>query len=708
MNKFNRSYYWVACLTALTLVFITLGIEYFQYQRHENLILMDLKNRLDEHTVNVNLRARAVQGYVNGLKTAAEKSLFYIKEFKHTSFLFSLIKDEPNKKSFYLDIKDPRIDPSAIGNFSGTGSINDLANAHKQEINMALFLNTFFVVALKNIRGALWGYYTSKYKFQTLYPWVPINPVLLTRELQNNIAFQKAKSEIPPYKHNFWTPAYQDEIAEGLPYPHGLVVTNSSPIYDGEQFLGVVSIDFSLPELGRVINQFQSSSGILFLINKDHQVLATKGLDSSLLSKNPIPQLEQLLSADIIQKINQEIKNPTGRFSLDGHSVVYVRDLHEAPWFVVFVDSKFNLFLEAFLDALQGIFVISLILILVVGIGYALVMRNFISPSQKLVAHLVKENKGIKSTPKDIPLKWQSWFEMISRIFEENRTLLENLEQRVQQRTQQWEQKNQELEQTLSALKKAKNQIIVQEKLASLGSLTAGIAHEIKNPLNFIINFTELSIDYLHELKGKITNENELFDLIETNMAKSREHAERADGIVKTMLAHARGSKGEISTFDLNKLLDQAVDLAFLGFQGQETQFNARIIKAFDPTVGQIQGFEQELTQVFLNIVNNACFFMNEKRIKLGNPYEPELIVKTEDKGQEVEIIFQDNGKGMSPAVLNKIFIPFFTTKGARKGTGLGLSLSHDIITRQHHGQLVAESKMGEFSRFIIGLPKVV
>lgn len=706
MNQYHRGSYQIAYLTCIALVLITLGIEYFQYGRHQHLILSDLKNRLDEHTINVNLRTRAVQGYVTGLKIAAENSLAYIKEFNHTSFLFHLIKDTSDKKYFYLDRSSLKSNKEAIGNLSGLGSIDALSKERKTEINMALFLNGLFEVALKNIRGALWAYYISKNHFQNLYPWVRLDYSSLLRDLKNNISFQQALSNKEPYHLNFWTLAYQDHLSLDSPYPHGLVVTNASPVYEGEQFLGVVSIDFSLAELNRVINQFQSSSGFLFLINKEHQVLATKGVDQSLISRDHIPQIEELLSPEIIQKINQDLKNPTNWFSLEDHSVVYVRNLQETPWSLVYVDSKAKLFLDAFFDALQDIFIISLMLFSVVGIGYFLMIRNFISPSQKLVKHIEKENKGVKSTPKNLPLKWKPWFDIVSHIFAENRAILEDLEHRVQLRTHQLEQKNQELEHTLTALKKAKNQIIVQEKLANLGSLTAGIAHEIKNPLNFIINFTDLSLDYLHELKEKVSNETELFTLIEVNMEKSREHAEKADAIVKAMLAHARGSKGEITIFNFNELLNQAIDLAFFSFQGQEDRFSANLIKDFDQSIGKIQGFEQELTRVFLNIVNNSCYAMQEKKRKMGETYQPELVVRTQDKGQMIEIIFQDNGNGMSSKVLDKIFHPFFTTKGAGKGTGLGLSLSYDIITRQHHGQLKAESELGEYSIFTIELPK--
>lgn len=704
MNQLHRGYYGIAYLTGIALVIITLSVEYVQYRHHQHLILSDLKNRLDEHTININLRTRTVQGYVHGLKTAAENSLRYIKAYDHTSFLFHLIKERSDEKSFYLDVGDLRVNKSAVGNLSGLGTIKTLSSSKKAEINMALFLNTFFEIALKNTQGALSVYYISKSHFQLFYPWIPIDPLSLSSKLQKNISFQQASA----HTLNFWTPAHKEEMSLVNPSPDGLVVTNSSPIYDGNQFLGVISMDFNLTELNRIMHQFQSSTGTLFLTNKEQQVLATKGGDASLLLKNPIPQLEKIVSPDILQQIHQEIKTPKNWFSLQGNSIVYVKNLQNTPWRLVYIDSKSKLFLGIFYDALQDIFIISFVLIIVVGMGYFFVIRNFISPAEMLVDHIRKERKGIKSTPQNLPHQWQSWFNIVSHIFAENRALLEDLEHRVQHRTQELKQKNQELEQTLIALKKAKNQIIIQEKLASLGQLTAGIAHEIKNPLNFIINFIDLSLDYLIELKDKKSNKKELLTLISENMTKARSHAERADAIVKTMLAHARGSTEEWSSFKLNKLLDQAIDLAYFSFQGEETDFIANIIKDFDKNIKTIQGFEQELTRVFLNIINNSCFSMNEKKISLASDYHPELLIKTQDKGEIIKIIIQDNGKGMSSSVLKKIFTPFFTTKGAGKGTGLGLSLSHDIITRQHHGTLKVESKVGHYSRFIIELPKTL
>jgi signal transduction histidine kinase len=673
MRHLRRGYYGVASLTGIAIVLITLGIESYQYHNHKYLILRDLKNRLDEHALALSLRTQAVQEEVKGLQLAAEDSLRYIKHYHHTSFLFPLLKESPDQKSFSLDGGALPVNKSAVGNLVGLGSLKSLSSSEKEEINMALFLNTFFEVAFKNTPGAVGVNYISRNHFQLSYPWRALDPSTL--------------DEFVNADQNSWTS------------PHHNVITNASPIYDGDRFLGIVSMDISLAELNRVLQQFQSSSGTLLLINKNQDVIASKGIKVS-------TSLLQLVPADVLGSMNEELKNPDNWFSFKGPSVIYAQKLQDTPWVLVYITSKDTLFSNTFYESVQDIVVISLILLVIVALGYFFVIRDFITPAEKLVDHIRKEQKGIESEPQNLPPQWHAWFHIVSHIFSENRRLLQDLEHRVQLRTQELEEKNKELETTLTALKKAKNRIIVQEKLASLGQLTAGIAHEIKNPLNFIINFIDLSLEYLSELKDHKENEDELLKLMKDNMKKAKVHAQRADAIVKTMLAHARGSEKEGKVFNLHKLLSEVIDLAYFSFKGEEESFNAHIIKNFDKTIETIEGFEQELARVFLNIINNACFSMNEKRVLLGASYQPELSIKTQNKGDKVKITIQDNGKGMSASVLKKIFTPFFTTKGAGKGTGLGLSLSHDIITHQHHGSLTVESKSGTYSRFIIELPK--
>ncbi len=706
MNPFRRGYNRIVYLTGIALLFITVGIEYFQYRHNQQLLFTDLKNRLDDHTSHVNLRVRTIRGYVNGLKTAAENTLFYINEFGMTSPLFAYLKNDLDKKSYHLEVTNSKIDKATIGNLIGLGSIDALSNKLKNEINMALLLNTFFEISLRNNRGAAWVYYTSKNHFQNLYPWVPSSPTSYHQTIQTTHFFQGATPEKNPNRLNFWTTAYEHGAASQSPFQKGIVVTNSSPVYAGDEFLGSVSIDLSLSELTRIMKRLDSIQGSLLLVNKDHQVLATNGMKSSSLPSREIPQLKHFVAPEIIQKIDQEMRSPSGQFFFHKSSLIYVRDLRDAPWCTVYLSSTDQLLMTVFWETVEDILIITAILIFVVGLGYLLVIRDFISPAQKLVDHIEKENRGITPRTQHLPLRWRPWFEIVSRIFSENRALMADLENRVKQRTKQYQQKNSQLEKALIDLKKAQNQIIIQEKLASLGALTAGIAHEIKNPLNFILNFSDLSLDYLQELTEKDPNKNDLLTQIEQNLIKTREHAERADSIVKGMLLHARGDKGEITPFDLNHLLDEAITLASIGFQDKENYFKASIFKEFDPTLEDIQGSQQDLVRVFLNIVNNACFAMHEKQEKLGDTYQPKLTVTTQNRKESVEIIFEDNGPGMSPSVIKKIFTPFFTTKEAGKGTGLGLSLSYDIITHQHHGAITVESKMGGYTRFIIVLPK--
>ncbi|MBY0272220.1 MAG: GHKL domain-containing protein [Alphaproteobacteria bacterium] len=706
MDSFKRGYSRIIYLTGIFLVLIAVGIEYFQYQRHKEYVLIDLKNRLNEYASTLNLQARTLREYVNGLKTVAENNLFYIQNFNITSPLFPYLKNNPGKASFFLETEKLQPEEAMIGNLTGEGSLDNLSQNRKNEINMALFLNNFLEVTLKNNSGSVWAYYTSKNHFQNLYPWTPPGSTMYHRDIQKKLFYKGALPHYNPKRENFWTPAYQDGETYKDAYQKGIVITNVSPVYNGNEFLGSVALDISITKLNEILTAFNPLQGSLLLINNEEQSLATSQTSSLLSQTYSIPQLKDSVSPEILQIIRDEIKNPKSSFFYGESSLVYIKGIKDAPWHLIYIGSTSDLFRQAFLEALEDIFIIMLTLLFVVGLGYLIVIRDFISPAQKLVNHITNENDGIKSAPQGLPPMWRPWFNIVSRIFQENRMLMTNLEEQVSLRTKQLAKKNQQLEKTLMNLKKAQNQIIIQEKLASLGALTAGIAHEIKNPLNFIINFTEVSQEYLNEIKKRTPQEEELFSRISQNLARTKEHAERADSIVKGMLAHARGSTGEITTFNLNTLIDKAIDLAYLGFQGQETHFSATIFKIFDPTVQNIKGSQQDLVRVFLNIINNACFAMHEKQKKLGMTYYPEIKVETHNKAKMIQIIFEDNGPGMSKAHIKKVFHPFFTTKEPGKGTGLGLSLSYDIITQQHRGHLKVESELGKSTRFIIELPK--
>ena len=262
------------------------------------------------------------------------------------------------------------------------------------------------------------------------------------------------------------------------------------------------------------------------------------------------------------------------------------------------------------------------------------------------------------------------------------------------------------LEATLSELKATQSQLIQSEKMASLGELTAGIAHEIQNPLNFVNNFSEVNKELLTEMKEEIGKENfneikSIANNIKENEEKILHHGKRADGIVKGMLQHSRTSSGVKEPTDINALADEYLRLAYHGLRAKDKSFNVTLKTDFDEKIGTINVIPQDIGRVILNLINNAFYAVNEKKNQNQDGYEPMISVSTRKSGNSVLISVKDNGNGIPQKVLDKIFQPFFTTKPTGQGTGLGLSLSYDIV-KAHGGQLNVETKEGEGSEFII------
>ncbi len=267
------------------------------------------------------------------------------------------------------------------------------------------------------------------------------------------------------------------------------------------------------------------------------------------------------------------------------------------------------------------------------------------------------------------------------------------------------------VEETLAELKSTQTQLIHSEKMASLGELTAGIAHEIKNPLNFVNNFSEISGELLDEVTEELENDNkeEVLSIIKDlkqNLEKINQHGKRADSIVKGMLLHSRGTSGEKTLTDINDLLDQYVNLAYHGMRAKDKEFNITIDKNYDEALEKINVVPQDISRVFLNIINNACYAAYDRKKRSGNDFNPVLKVSTKKTDGKVEIRIGDNGNGISNDIIDKIFQPFFTTKPTGEGTRLGLSLSYDIITKMHGGELKFESEEGKHTEFTITLPK--
>jgi signal transduction histidine kinase len=279
------------------------------------------------------------------------------------------------------------------------------------------------------------------------------------------------------------------------------------------------------------------------------------------------------------------------------------------------------------------------------------------------------------------------------------------------------EERTRELARSLQDLRTAQDRLVQTEKLASLGQVTAGIAHEIKNPLNFVNNFSTVSVELIDELRQALSvadpsdkaraEINEIANMLQSNLDKVVQHGARADSIVKNMLLHSRPGSGEHRSVEINAMVDESLNLAYHGAKAETQAFNISVERSFDPTAGVVDLFPQEITRVLLNLISNGFYACTQRKAKAnGGNYEPRLSAATKNLGDCVEIRIRDNGTGIPQEVKEKMFDPFFTTKPPGEGTGLGLSISHDIIVKQHGGSIEVDTQPGEFTEIRLTLPR--
>jgi signal transduction histidine kinase len=280
------------------------------------------------------------------------------------------------------------------------------------------------------------------------------------------------------------------------------------------------------------------------------------------------------------------------------------------------------------------------------------------------------------------------------------------------------QQRTRELAKSLEELRTAQDRLVQTQKLASLGQLTAGIAHEMKNPLNFVNNFSGLSVELIDELQEALNDTSledkrrseitELATTLRENLDKIAQHGKRADSIVKNMLMHSREGSGEYRSVAVNTLLEESLNLAYHGARAEKQGFTITLQQSLDPTAGEVEAFPQEITRVLLNVISNGFYAATKKAQAGTNGFEPTLVASTSNLGDRVKIRIRDNGTGIPSEVKDKVFNPFFTTKPTGEGTGLGLSISHDIIVKQHSGSIEIDTQAGEFTEVRIILPRSV
>ncbi len=347
-----------------------------------------------------------------------------------------------------------------------------------------------------------------------------------------------------------------------------------------------------------------------------------------------------------------------------------------------------------------------------------------VNPSLQLLLSLIQENTALSAdeqaafvrAAKDVGKLLTVAEFKLSRVEKEKRTvsvLLEETIDELQQKSLVLAEANANLTHALSDIKAAQEQLVQKEKLASLGELTAGIAHEIQNPLNFVNNFAEVSTELIDEMleeldRGDADEAKAIAEDLRQNLNKIAHHGQRASSIVRGMLEHARSSTGDRNPTDLNALADEYLRLAYHGMRAKDSRFNCDLITRFDAGLGRAAIVGPDVGRVLLNLYNNAFYALVEKQKTDPTDFKPTIMVSTCQTKNGVELRVADNGTGIPESVKAKIFQPFFTTKPTGEGTGLGLSLSYDIITKGHGGSLTVESQEGEGTTFIVQLPSII
>jgi signal transduction histidine kinase len=334
---------------------------------------------------------------------------------------------------------------------------------------------------------------------------------------------------------------------------------------------------------------------------------------------------------------------------------------------------------------------------------------NVIQQDENLTA---EQKNAITKSLKDADKELEITAFKLDRTEKVKRTtaiLLEETIEELEQKRKAIEETNTALQKSLEELKAAQAQLIQSEKMASLGELTAGIAHEIQNPLNFVNNFSDVSTELVDEMneeidKGNLEDAKQIAQDLKQNLEKINHHGKRAGDIVKGMLQHSRTSSGQKELTDINALADEYLRLAYHGLRAKDKTFNAATKTDYDESIGLIKIIPQDIGRVVLNLITNAFYAVNERKKLQPESYEPVVSVSTKKLKDKIEVSVKDNGTGIPQKVLDKIFQPFFTTKPTGQGTGLGLSLSYDIV-KAHSGELKVETKEGEGSEFIIQLP---
>jgi signal transduction histidine kinase len=471
---------------------------------------------------------------------------------------------------------------------------------------------------------------------------------------------------------------------------------------------GVSIAEVNLKLIWDVVSQIKvGEHGRAYVVDARGQLIAHPDI-SLVLRNTDMSKLVQVRAALAGEVMSDELQ---GAPNIQGQKVLTASAPIPPLRWTMFVELPVEEAYASLYAALQRLAIVLLAASIFAVLAAIFLARRMVGPIQALRAGAARIGGG--DFAQRISIRTGDELEGLADQFNDMGARLQesyaDLEKKVESRTR-------ELSQSLHDLRAAQGRLIQTEKLASLGQLTAGIAHEIKNPLNFVNNFSAVSAELIDELNEVLKSADlddktreeidELTHMLKGNLEKVVQHGKRADSIVKNMLLHSREGSGERRPADINAIVEESLNLAYHGARAEKPGFNITLERDLDPDAGMIDLYPQEITRVFLNLISNG-FYAATKRKQAGEEgFEPTLFASTKNLGNRVEIRIRDNGVGIAPEVKEKIFNPFFTTKPAGEGTGLGLSISHDIVVKQHGGTIDIDTKPGAFTEFIITLPR--
>lgn len=472
---------------------------------------------------------------------------------------------------------------------------------------------------------------------------------------------------------------------------------------------GVSIAEVNLKLIWDVVSRIKvGERGNAYVVGADGRLIAHPDI-SLVLRNTDMSKLPQVQAAKAAGGATDSLQ---GELSIQGKEVLTASAPINPLGWTVFVELPVSEAYASLYAALQRLAIVLLAASIFAVLAGVFLARRMVGPIQALRAGAERFGRG--EFTQRIDIRTGDELEGLANQFNDMGARLQesyaDLENKVEQRTA-------ELRRSLDELRTAQDRLVQTEKLASLGQLTAGIAHEIKNPLNFVNNFSSLSTELMDELNevlkgasvdGKTREEiDELTGMLKSNLEKVVQHGKRADSIVKNMLLHSREGSGERRPADINAIVEESLNLAYHGARAEKPGFNITLKRDLDPAAGMMEVYPQEITRVFLNLISNGFYAAAKRKEADGESFEPLLLAATKNLGNTVEIRIRDNGTGIPQEAKEKIFNPFFTTKPAGEGTGLGLSMSHDIVVKQHGGKIDVQTEPGSFTEFIITLPRV-